>query len=95
MLNINNFPNGKARGYRETKIIENVEFFREFAIKKENNKYCCYVFSIESKNIDSVDDYCDFEIVYLADNFKDAIFFIEKKGGVIDNFAPFKGGSPI
>ena len=86
---------GKTRGYSEYLEINNVPYFRQFAIKKINDGYYCYFFIIKTSDINSVDDYNDHESILVAESIEEAIDFFNKNGGSWGSFSAFKGISPI
>lgn len=93
--NIENINSGKTRGYSVEKIINDINYFLEYAIKKSEGEYICYFFSIPCDQMDVIEDSESDEKIERFESLEEALKFIQKNGGEFDRFSAFKGVKPI
>jgi len=93
LLNI--IDKGLVKGYDEIRIINNIRYFYQFAIKKENGKYFTYFFSIPESKMDTLEDYDDNEEIRDFSVIKEAISYLINRGAEIEKFTGFKGVKPF
>lgn len=93
LLNIIN--KGRVRGYDEIRVIDDIRYFYQFAIKKENGKYFTYFFYIPESKMDAFEDYDDNEEVREFSVIEEAIIYLINKGAEIEKFTGFKGVKPF
>jgi len=86
---------GRVRGYDEIRVIDNIRYFYQFAIKKEKEKYFTYFFYIPESKMDTAEEYDDNEEVRDFSVIKEAISYLINKGAKIEKFTGFKGVKPF
>lgn len=85
---------GKVRGFDEIKEINGENYFFQYALKKQGEKYSAYYFCIPENKMDLVEDYATEEIkVFL--NISDAINYFKLKHIDIEHFSSVKGVLPF
>jgi len=91
---IREIDSGKARGYCESRPCNSKSYFFQYAIRKKNNQYLAYFFSIDESKMEVFEDYANEEEMQFKD-LNEAFNYLEKKGADIKKFAAFKGVSPL
>lgn len=84
----------KAHGYDSVIIKNDVEYLIQYAIKKKNELYMAYFFSVEYEKMSCFEDYAQEDIKYFAD-IQDAKKYLILVGADLSKFSVFKGNSPI
>lgn len=85
---------GKVRGFDEIKEINGENYFFQYALKKQDGKYCTYFFCIPEKKMDLIEDYA-IEHVEIFLNILDAFNYFKFKHIDIEHFSYIKGTLPF
>ncbi|WP_267106707.1 hypothetical protein [Xanthomonas sacchari] len=85
----------KAKGYSQETRLDGAAILNQYVIKRFDEKFPAYKFSIELSKIDSADDCGDFEERQELEDFDAAISFSRTTGVDIKEFGAFKDTSPI
>jgi hypothetical protein len=85
---------GKRRGYEESRLIEGVPFLFQYAIKKQNNTYYTYYFSIDESHMDLLEDDENEEIKEFL-TLDAALDYLRNKGAALEKFAAIKNTLPF
>ena len=88
MLNLTNL---QTKGYDEFIKIDGEVFYQVFAIKKSNEIYITYYYTVPKNKLDQAEDY---EIEEFNE-FELAIKHIQSKGANLSRFNVFKGNKPL
>lgn len=91
---IRDIDSGKSRGYCESRSHEGKNYFFQYAIKKNNDKYIAYFFTVDELKMDVFEDYACEEKIEFKD-LNEAVNYLEEKGADIKKFGAFKGVSPL
>ncbi|ENY9361170.1 hypothetical protein ACF5F0_003959 [Salmonella enterica] len=85
---------GKVRGFDEMREINGENYFFQYAIKKQGEKYSTYFFCIPENKMDLVEDYATEEIKMFL-NIDGAINYFKLKNIDIERFSYIKGTLPF
>lgn len=85
---------GKRRGYEESRLIEGGAFLFQYAIKKQNNIYYTYYFSIDESRMDLLEDDENEEIEEFS-TLDAALDYLRDKGAALEKFAAIKNSLPF
>ena len=85
---------GKRRGYEEIRNIDGDPFIFQYALKKQNDIYHTYFFSIEESKIDMIEDNENEELKTFG-NLNAALTYLINKGAVIEKFSAMKTTLPF
>ncbi|WP_094574106.1 hypothetical protein [Kingella denitrificans] len=86
--------NMQTKGYEDFIEIDGKLFFRQFAIKKNNEDYLVYFYIVQEDKLDQAEDY-EIEEFNQFNKIKPALDFIKTKGADLSKFSVFKGNKPI
>lgn len=85
---------GKRRGYEESRLIEGISFLFQYAIKKQNNIYYTYYFSIDESRMNLLEDDENEEIKEFS-TLDAALDYLRSKGAALEKFAAIKNSLPF
>lgn len=85
---------GKRRGYEETRLINGIPHLIQYAIKKQENFYYTYYFSIEESRMDLLEDDENEEIMKFPD-LDTALNHLLTKGAEIEKLSTLKKTLPF
>ncbi|QMI06419.1 hypothetical protein [Citrobacter sp. RHB25-C09] len=86
--------NGKVRGFDEIKEINGENYFFQYALKKQDEKYNTYFFRIPENKMEVIEDYATEEISTFS-NIEDAFNYFKLQNVDIGKFSPIRGLSPF
>ena len=86
--------NMQTKGYEDFIEIDGKLFFRQFAIKKNNEDYLVYFYIVQEDKLDQAEDY-EIEEFNQCNKIKPALDFRKTKGADLSKFSVFKGNKPI
>ncbi|MFK9137712.1 hypothetical protein [Escherichia coli] len=86
--------NGKVRGFDEIKEINGENYFFQYAIKKQDEKYNTYFFKIPENKMEVFEDYVTEEISAFS-NIEDAFNCFKLQCIDITKFSPIRGLLPF
>jgi len=85
---------GKRRGYEERREIDGVSFLFQYAIKKQNNLYYTYFFSVDESQMDVIEDDENEEIMIFP-SLDEALSYLINKGAIVKKFSAIKNTLPF
>lgn len=85
---------GKCRGYEESREVGGDLFFFQYAIKKQNDMFCTYCFSVDESCMEFLEDN-EGEEVRKFNRLEDALSHLTEKGCVIEKLAAMKKTLPF
>jgi len=85
---------GKVRGYCESRLYDGRSYFFQYAIRRRDDQYFAYYFSVDESKMDVFEDYAYEELKQFG-NATEAFDFLIEKGADITKFRAFKGVSPL
>ncbi|HCT3173122.1 TPA: hypothetical protein OTT09_004514 [Enterobacter asburiae] len=85
---------GKVRGFDEIRKINGINYFFQYALKKQGEKYSTYLFSVPEEKIELIEDYATEEINIFS-NIEDAFNYFKLQGVDIVRFSSIRGGVPF
>ena len=85
---------GKRRGYEERRTICGEELFFQYAIKKQDDVYCTYFFSVEVSRMDLIED-DENEEVKIFISLDAALEYLAVKGAIIEKFSVISSTLPF
>ncbi|KAA8701972.1 hypothetical protein [Pseudomonas proteolytica] len=85
---------GKRRGYEERCEIDGASFLFQYAIKKQNNLYYTYFFSVEESQMDVIEDDENEEIQTFR-SLDEALSYLINRGAIVEKFSAIKNTLPF
>ncbi|MBN2992570.1 hypothetical protein JWR97_15955 [Pseudomonas cedrina subsp. fulgida] len=85
---------GKRRGYEERREIDGAAFLYQYAIKKQENLYYTYFFSINESQMDVIED-DENEEIQTFPSFDEALSYLINRGAVLEKFSTIKNTLPF
>lgn len=85
---------GKRRGYEERCEIDGASFLFQYAIKKQNNLYYTYFFSVEESRMDVIEDDENEEIQTFR-SLDEALSYLINRGAIVEKFSAIKNTLPF
>ena len=85
---------GKVRGFEEIKEINGENYFFQYAIKKQAEKYSTYFFCILERKMDLIEDYATEEVKIFLDR-AEAFDYFKLKRVNIERFSYIQGILPF
>jgi hypothetical protein len=85
---------GKVRGFDEVRDVNGERYFFQYAIKKQGDKYCTYLFCVLESKMEVFEDYATEELNEFA-SAEDAFDYFWLKQVDVEKFAPIRGVLPF
>ena len=80
---------GKRRGYEERREIDGASFLFQYAIKKQNNLYYTYFFSIDESQMEVIEDDENEEILTFP-SLDEALSHLISRGAIVEKLSAIK-----
>ncbi|MCM0261528.1 hypothetical protein [Bacteroides fragilis] len=90
MYSYRNIKNNQTIGYSQEKIVNGKNCLCEFAIKKQVDIFKTYFFCVETKHIDTIEEYAHDELLDFT-SLEDAVNYLKSKGANEYLLKPMKG----
>ena len=85
---------GKVRGFDEIREINGENYFFQYALKKQGEKYSTYFFSVPEEKMELIEDYVTEEIRVFP-NIEDAFNYFKLQHIDIGRFSSIRGVLPF
>lgn len=86
---------GKTRGYSCEEVVNSENMFSQYAIKKNEASFICYIFKIPVAKMILLEDVEVCQSIFNFESLDAAISCVEANGGNFEKFGVFGGVKPI